>query len=169
VLSNSHKYFCVNYFVDEAYPTIEEQNIFTATELSTLLPFYGANEYQYLLQRNGWVMKYFPNFRPRSVDQVSFSSSTGKKKLLESLINICAPRVINQFLRKLSLNRWKRIYEDHYSKEDFNLVFKSSQYASKNHPRNFQKKVLSLFEEKVKLFEEKQVKVEPTNTEQPRI
>src|SRR5690606_3777846 len=33
-LLNSHKFFCVNYFVDEKHLGIEEKNLFTATELA---------------------------------------------------------------------------------------------------------------------------------------
>ena len=37
-LLNSHKYFCVNYFVDTKHLEIAEKNLFTATESITLLP-----------------------------------------------------------------------------------------------------------------------------------
>ena len=43
-LFNSHKYFCVNYFVDEDHLEIEEKNLFTATELATVIPLYGSTQ-----------------------------------------------------------------------------------------------------------------------------
>ena len=42
-LANSHKHFCVNYFIDEKHLEIEEKNLFTATELATVIPLYGSN------------------------------------------------------------------------------------------------------------------------------
>jgi predicted nucleotidyltransferase len=40
-LTGRHNWYCMNYYVDEAMPEIEEKNIFTATETVTLLPMYG--------------------------------------------------------------------------------------------------------------------------------
>ena len=40
-LMNSKKYFCVNYFIDEDHLEIEEKNLFTAVELTTLIPIHG--------------------------------------------------------------------------------------------------------------------------------
>ncbi|HTE31051.1 MAG TPA: hypothetical protein VK666_11805, partial [Chryseolinea sp.] len=86
-LFNSHKFFCVNYFVDEDHPEIEEKNLFTATELATVIPFYGSQQYQQLIGSNVWLTQYFPNFKPRSTTQVPTSASTGIKKVMEGIIN----------------------------------------------------------------------------------
>ena len=48
-LLNSRKIFCINYFVDTESLEIEEKNIFTATELATLIPTYGTELYDALL------------------------------------------------------------------------------------------------------------------------
>ena len=40
-LKNRDKYYCMNYFVDEEDLVIKEKNIYTATELFTLLPLAG--------------------------------------------------------------------------------------------------------------------------------
>ena len=65
-LFNSHKYFCVNYFVDEDHLEIEEKNLFTATELATVIPLYGQVHYTNLLKANPWLKRFFPNYTPRS-------------------------------------------------------------------------------------------------------
>ena len=44
-LLNSRKYFCVNYFISSNALEIEEKNIFTATELTTLLPMFGNGSF----------------------------------------------------------------------------------------------------------------------------
>lgn len=40
-LFNSRKFFCINYFISESSLEISEKNIFTATELLTLIPVSG--------------------------------------------------------------------------------------------------------------------------------
>ena len=42
------KNFCINYFVDSENLEIQEKNIFTATELVTLLPTFGREMYENL-------------------------------------------------------------------------------------------------------------------------
>src|SRR5688572_20817381 len=69
-LFNSHKYFCVNYFVDEKHLEIEEKNLFTATELATVIPLYGSKQYESLQQENVWLKIFFPNYSQRSTDYV---------------------------------------------------------------------------------------------------
>src|SRR6478736_270632 len=63
MLSNSHKHFCVNYFIDSSHLEIEEKNIFTATELATLIPFCGYSYYRKLFSDNQWLNSFFPNHR----------------------------------------------------------------------------------------------------------
>jgi hypothetical protein len=63
-LFNSHKYFCVNYFVDEVHLEIEEKNLFTSTELATVIPLSGATLYGNLMQANPWLRLFFPNYEP---------------------------------------------------------------------------------------------------------
>src|SRR5687767_3468798 len=54
-LANSHKHFCVNYFIDEKHLEIEEKNLFTATELATVIPLYGSQQYENLQGINSWL------------------------------------------------------------------------------------------------------------------
>ena len=61
-LRNSHRNFCINYFVDTDHLAIKQQNRFTATELAFLLPTYNRKLHQDLLQANTWIRKYYPGF-----------------------------------------------------------------------------------------------------------
>ena len=60
-LLNSKKYFCVNYFISTDQLEISEQNLFTATEISTLIPLYGTETFKDFLTANSWATPYFPN------------------------------------------------------------------------------------------------------------
>src|SRR2546430_6574247 len=60
-LTGRQHWYCMNYYIDEEALNIEEHNIFTATELITLLPVCGNGTMQRFFQMNSWVSVYFPN------------------------------------------------------------------------------------------------------------
>ncbi len=151
-LLNSHKFFCVNYFVDENHPQIEERNLFTATELATVIPLYGASQYRDLIRANQWLKLFFPNFSPRAVDKVPSAASKGVKKFMEGIFNVFFPAKLEHYFRKITYDRWERLYKKDYAKDDFDVAFKSREYASKNHPSNYQRKILDLYAERLKSF-----------------
>lgn len=151
-LLNSHKYFCVNYFVDEKHLEIEEKNLFTATELATVWPLYGAAQYKNLHVANGWLKSYFPNYSARNTSDVPFTKLSPVKKMLEKIINTFFGKALEDYFQKKTLSRWRSQYEKNYSASDFKIAFKSKSYASKNHPRNFQRSVMEVYQEKLKSF-----------------
>jgi hypothetical protein len=155
-LRNSHKFFCANYFVDAEHLEIEEKNLFTATELATVIPLQGAEYYQQLLRKNhAWLLAYFPNFTPRRVAEVPLANAGKLKKFLESTINFFFGGVLERFFMRLTMKRWLNLYAERYDAADFRIAFKTKKYASKNHPRNFQKKVMELYQQKLETFTRK--------------
>ncbi len=151
-LFNSHKYFCVNYFVDTQHLEIEEKNLFTATELATVIPLYGAEYYKNLYKSNPWLSKFFPNHTPRNIEQVPLSNSSSLKKFMEWCINLMFAGKLNNFFMKLTLYRWKKLYQKDYPNADFKVAFKTKDYASKSHPKHYQRKVMDLYQEKLNAF-----------------
>lgn len=149
-LFNSHKHFCVNYFVDEDHLEIEEKNLFTATELATVLPLCGAGPYQKLHQANGWLKDFFPNYKPRPTAHILPSPVRGFKKIAETTISLLMGEWLNTAFMNLTLSRWKKLYQQHYSSADFQIAFKTRKYLSKNHPRHYQKKITELYQEKLR-------------------
>jgi hypothetical protein len=147
-LFNSHKYFCVNYFVDESHLEIEEKNQFTATELATLIPLYNGHLYRQLIAANGWVKKFFPNMEMRTTDAANEKVSPFKKNL-ERFIGITW---IENFFMAVTLKRWKSIYQKKYQEADFRIAFKTGKHVSKNHPNHYQRKVMLLFQQKLNEF-----------------
>lgn len=155
-LNNSHKHFCVNYFVDEDHLEIEEKNLFTATELATVIPLHGAGYYEQLIKKNRpWLIGFFPNFVSRPFGDVPVNDSPLFKRLCEKILNATGGNALNLFFMKLTLKRWQRMYQDKYEPRDFKVAFKTKKHVSKNHPRHFQKKVMDLYEEKLSLFNQK--------------
>src|SRR5688572_29140158 len=151
-LFNSHKYFCVNYFVDEEHLEIEEKNLFTATELATVIPLWGAEHYTNLHKANGWLINFFPNYQQRSLKDVPATSNSIIKRFLENCISSLFGNALEKYFQEKTLARWKQQYEKNYSASDFKVAFKSKAYASKNHPRNYQRSVIDIYEDKLRSF-----------------
>lgn len=152
-LFNSHKYFCVNYFIDTEHMVIDEKNLFTATELATLIPLSGASLYRKLQQENAWITSMFPNYGPRSTGGVEEAAHSWLKHLLEKTIDHIGPARLESFFKKLTLRRWQKHYGKSYSAADFEVAFKTKDYASKTHPNHYQKKIERLYTDKVNAFQ----------------
>lgn len=158
-LFNSHKYFCCNYFIASDHLEIAEKNLFTATELATLIPLYGTSFYRRLMNANQWLKEFLPNFRPIEAQSVS-GTGTGKFKLfLERLLRGKFGDRLSRKCRQLTLRRWKRLYSSQYPADDFQIAFKSTASVSKNHPNHYQRRVLERYDEKLRDFSKKKFRI----------
>jgi hypothetical protein len=149
-LFNSHKHFCVNYFIDSDHLEIEEKNVFTATELATVIPLYGKEHYENLHRKNSWLLNFFPNYAPRSTKDVANDNVGKVKGLCEKLIDAMGGDWFEQHFMRMTWERWMKMYGNQYTQSDFKVAFKTKNYASKNHPRHFQKTVVTRHLEKIK-------------------
>lgn len=148
-LGNSHKHFCVNYFLDEDHLEIEEKNLFTATELATVIPLTGGDYYKKLMAVNlGWLIKLFPNFRIPDIAHLSDPPDRWKL-FFEKMMNLVGIRWWEWIWMRLTFRRWMRLYRTKYSENEFRIAFKTTPYASKNHPRNFQRFVMDQYNQKI--------------------
>ncbi|MES1160485.1 MAG: nucleotidyltransferase domain-containing protein, partial [Bacteroidota bacterium] len=59
-------WYCMNYFLDEEALEIEEKNIFTATELITLLPACGNGGLVRFFDANNWATSFLPHYKDRT-------------------------------------------------------------------------------------------------------
>ena len=151
-LFNSHKLFCVNYFVDNLHLEIEEKNIFTATELATLIPLYNHGCYESLLASNRWVLDFFPHFKAKTSPTLHKALQHKFRKIPELFLNPFSA-TLDKFFMRITLRRWNKIYAQKFEKNDFDIAFKTRRYVSKNHPNYYQKKILDLYQ--IKLLEYK--------------
>ena len=152
-LLNSHKYFCVNYFIDTDHLEIEEKNIFTATELSFLVPSYGKEYYSELMQANEWKNQFMPVFPLRNVDRIPVNKPVMLKTILEKLLSGKSGEILDHFFMRKTIRRWHKKF-GYMTEKELDIALKSRKYVSKHHPQNFQKKVLNALEERVRSFEE---------------
>lgn len=151
-LLNSHKYFCVNYFIDTEHLEIEEKNQFTATEIATLLPMYGSDWYESFYRANRWVHDFLPHFPPRLTRDVPAHQSGFLKKTLEWLLGGRIGNWLDEQAMHITVRYWRRKFR-HFDDSTFDGALKSRRYVSKHHPLYFQKSVLEYLDRR---FEEMQ-------------
>ncbi len=132
-LAGRQHHYCMNYFIDEHHLSLEEQNIFTRIELSTLIPVYNGGMYRKLLLQNRGNLLNIERLIDRPDCQAK--EETPKNIWLKGL---------NLFLMRMTDAKWKKKWQkQNYPMEDYPLAFKTTPYISKNHRRNIQKLVLN--------------------------
>lgn len=150
-LFNSHKYFCLNYFIDESNPIIKEQNIFTAIEIESLIPLYNFNCFLNFKQENSWTKNFLPNTK-ESVFFKDKQRSVVIKKFLEWCFSNSLGLYLNNFFKRVTLKYWTKKF--HSSAEiNFKENIKVKDDVAKYHPNRFQEKVLQKLEEETAIFE----------------
>ncbi|HUM46383.1 MAG TPA: hypothetical protein PLD84_05620 [Chitinophagales bacterium] len=152
-LLNSKKYFCVNYFIDTSNLEIPDKNIFTATEIITLLPFSNHSLYRDFFTANQWVNEYYPH-----AVAAKGNETPGKKHLLKSFLEKIFDTPIGEWLDrsfyKATVKHWKKNFPD-FTAEEFEVNMRSRKDVSKHHPQGFQFRVLKMYEENCRAFEAK--------------
>lgn len=150
-LLNSHKFFCLNYFIDSDNLEIEEKNLFTATETVTLKPIYDSGLYSDFRNANKWVDEFLPHNKEQ---QVVYNGETKKPigSIIEALLNNQIGDRLDEFFMHTTFRVWKRKFK-HLETTDFDVALKTRKYVSKHHPQNFQSRVLSALKERVEAFE----------------
>lgn len=151
-LLNSHKFFCTNYLIDSESLEIEEKNIYTAMETVTLIPVYGKALYEKFVAKNQWTKQHLPNVELHRRAFISERVSP-VKEFIEKIFAGTMGEKLDLLFMRLAIQRWKRKFSNLFTAEEFELAFKSKRNVSKNHPRFFQKHIMQLFQEKIKLFE----------------
>jgi hypothetical protein len=98
-LLNSSKYFCYNYLIDSKHLLIEEQSIYTAIEIKTLIPLFGYEYYKNMLRENEWTNNYFPKHPLLPENDVS-----KKESFIQKTIEFCFNNSLGNWFDKWLLN-----------------------------------------------------------------
>jgi len=153
-LFNSHKYFCVNYFIDEENLNITDKNLFSATEVVYLIPTFGAEYHEKFHSSNTWVRDFFPNFPLRDTTKTPHY----KKSWLQNLSEFCFDNRLGDWLdewcmKRTITHRQKKFA--HLQEKDFEVALKAKKEVAKHHPNHFQKRVFDALHQKIAHFEQK--------------
>ncbi|MEP0262718.1 nucleotidyltransferase domain-containing protein [Dokdonia sp.] len=154
-LLNSKKYFCVNYFISENSLEIEEKNLFTATELVTLIPMYGNGSFKRFYDINTWAYAKFPNKNfGQGLGELKPIHKPSITRLTEKILRSKMGERLDTFFLKLTYKKWELKFSE-MNPDQFNVAMKSTKSVSKHHPQGFQHKVITRLNEKYIAYETK--------------
>ena len=148
-LSGNQHFYCMNYFISEEELTIEEKNIYTATEIVTLIPLKGWKTFHAFNARNQWVKEFLPNHSMK-ISYIRDFKSGNLKRFLELLFNNILGSGLDKLLMNITRNRWdKKTREKKLNSRGILMGMKVSRSYAKPHPGNFQEKLVREYEEKL--------------------
>jgi len=153
-LKKRKQWYCMNYYVDEAVLEIEEKNIYTATDLITLMPMYGDISMNSFFTANEWAFSFFPNFYLKKTAREGDLSSAWIKKFFELLFNNKIGNWLDDYFFRLTTKRWQlKEKQGRLNTKGESMGLKTSKHCSKPNPLFFHDQFLKKFERK--LSEEK--------------
>lgn len=139
----------MNYFVDEDQLQIKEKNIYTATEVVTLIPMQGDAQFENFFAANSWTKDYLPNNYLRISSAKSLNNSI-LKRFSEALLNNKLGNLLDTLLMKITCRRWgKKTLQKRLNMHGVILSMNASQHCAKPDPVEFQNKLMLRYEEKV--------------------
>lgn len=149
-LRKSAGYMCLNYFIAEDNMRLPDRNIFVAHEVKSIIPVYGYEVFLQFMKENDWADALLPNKKPVAPIEIN-TSKPFLRKMMEFILSGFIGNWAESFLYKFMLRRRKRKFS-HFNKEDFDLNMRTHKNAEKHHPGGTQKRVLSLFAERLQAF-----------------
>lgn len=145
-LKNRHHHYCMNYFVDEADLVIEEKNIYTATELFTLIPMAGNGSMKKFFEANCWSFVYFPNLSLPEIKKEN-KPLLWYKKLMELFFNTRFGDWLENYFFRLTTKRWKKKEEEkRLNTKGERMGLKTGKHVSKPNPIFFHDWFVSKYE-----------------------
>ncbi|OFX18478.1 MAG: hypothetical protein A2041_13525 [Bacteroidetes bacterium GWA2_31_9b] len=145
-LLNSHKKFCINYFVDTDNLTIKERNLYNATEIAFLIPIYNVKLHQEILRSNQWIQEFYPTFKQNG--NLVFEKNFLSKKILEYLLNITIADKLETFLyekSKVYINKKFKYYDN----EMFSRCFRIKKNELRYFPNENCANIMARFNKRV--------------------
>lgn len=149
ILQKKQDLFCMNYYIDEKMLQIKEKNIYTATEIVTLLPLRGIEVFKDFFVENAWSKTFLPNHSLR-ISYVEETKSPVLKKAIEFILRNPAGNLLDSFLMKLSVFQWnKKTRSGKLNKRGVLMSLDASKHHAKPNPLLFQKKFMDVYEKKI--------------------
>ncbi len=165
-LVNRQHLYCMNYFIDEEQLVIIEKNIYTATEVATLLPLFGTNTFENFYAANSWAIQLLPNHHLRISSAQQIKSHLVKLSI-EKLFNNAVGNLLDKFLMNITAKSWAaKAKKKKTNSRGIVMALDTSRHHAKPSPVNFQQKLLKHYEDKLAdifdnyeyLFQEKVLK-----------
>jgi hypothetical protein len=152
IFGKQHLY-CMNYFIDEDALMIEERDIYTATELITLLPLAGEDEMNKFFLENQWAEANFPNYGREQ----NFSEAKKRpgffKIAMEWMLSGNAGDRLDNILGQWTTRRW--IAKENAGRRNVKgnpMSLQTGKHFCRSNPGNFLEKVLASHSEKMRIL-----------------
>jgi predicted nucleotidyltransferase len=148
-LFKKEHYFCMNYYIDEQDLLIHEKNIYTATEIATLMPLHGEVAFEQFYKINSWTRDYLPNRCLRLATAKPVKKSL-VKKFIEVLFSNRIGNAIDNRLMKITKSRWlKKMQLKKRNNRGIIMAMDAGKHYAKPDPVNFQAKLIASYQNKV--------------------
>lgn len=148
-LAGKQHWFCMNYYVDEHALQIHEQNIFTATEVITLVPVHGNGVMTNFFKANHWVKNYFPN-QPLKTGSPVKPKEALIKRFIEFCLNNKIGERLDDYLLKITTRRWKQKEQRQaLNAHGGRMGLSTGKHFARPNPEFFQRKILQKYEGRV--------------------
>jgi hypothetical protein len=149
-LLNKKKFFCLNSFVTTDFLRLEEHNVYLATEIGHLKPLYGSTLFHEYIAANSWIKEYFPNFDVRFLPSVTPNDRRSTvQRLLEAGFALLPADAVDGYLLQAMRRIWRKRYPQ-FDDATRDRIFRSTRQESRAYGGNFQDKILSLYEHKLR-------------------
>jgi predicted nucleotidyltransferase len=149
-LFNRQHFFCMNYYVDEKALEIEEKNIYTATEVVTLIPLQGELSFRSFYLANLWSKSFLPNYllRASTAEKINFFTP---KYIIEKILDNRMGNWLDGLLMKMTAGRWyKKTAENKKNDRGITMSMSATKHTAKPNPVFFQHVLLTRYTEKVR-------------------
>ncbi|MES1220611.1 MAG: hypothetical protein ABUT20_34230 [Bacteroidota bacterium] len=148
-LFNLQNLFCMNYFIDEAELCILEKNIYTATEVTTILPLRGNSAFEMFYKTNNWTNKFLPN-KYMHVSVAKEIKKTWLRNVTERIFNNRPGNALDTFLMKMTARSWNaKTRKKKKNSKGMVMSMHTGKHFSKPDPANFQKRLLQRYEKSI--------------------
>jgi hypothetical protein len=145
-LFNLQNLFCMNYFIDEAELSILEKNIYTATEVTTIVPLRGSSVFEMFYKVNGWTKKFLPN-KYMHISAAKEIKNTWFRYIAEKLFDNRPGDALDSFLMKMTAKSWdSKTRKKKKNSKGILMSMHTGKHFSKPDPANFQKRLLQRYE-----------------------
>lgn len=154
-LVKKEHYFCMNYYIDELDLEIHEKNIYTATEVTTLIPLNGDTIFEHFFAANNWTREYLPNKYLR-VSTAKPLKISPLKRVAEFIFNNRFGNALDNLLMRITVSRWdKKMLAQKRNNRGFIMGMDAGKHYTKPDPVNFQNKLIARYEERITQLNER--------------
>lgn len=166
-LVNRQHCFCMNYYIDEAMLEIREKNVYTATEVVTLMPCEGRAAFNSFYAANSWTHSLLPNHSLKA-GNIHDSRRSIPQALVEAAFDNAAGDRLDAFLMNATSRRWSgKTKREKLNKRGIVMSMHATRHFAKPYPGFFQDKLLQLYtvkcEEIIQRYESS-LHAHPSNT-----